>query len=231
MNKNRIYGYGRISRKTQKIERQIENISKAYPTAIITTEAFTGTKIDRPEFAKLLKKISSGDTIVFDSVSRMSRNAEEGKKLYFELFDKGIELIFLKEGYINTSVYKEAISQSIEATGNEIADIYIEATNKVIKLIATKQIDKAFEQAQKEVDDLHERTSEGLREAKRKGKRVGCSKGDKLVTKKSIEAKKQIQKYNVSFGGALHNEDTWKLIGISKMTFYKYKNEMISTEQ
>lgn len=231
MNKNRIYGYGRISRKTQKIERQIENISKAYPTAIITTEAFTGTKIDRPEFAKLLKKISSGDTIVFDSVSRMSRNAEEGKKLYFELFDKGIELIFLKEGYINTSVYKEAISQSIEATGNEIADIYIEATNKVIKLIATKQIDKAFEQAQKEVDDLHERTSEGLREAKRKGKRVGCSKGDKLVTKKSIEAKKQIQKYNVSFGGALHNEDTWKLIGISKMTFYKYKNEMISAEQ
>lgn len=231
MNKNRIYGYGRISRKTQKIERQIENISKAYPTAIITTEAFTGTKIDRPEFAKLLKKISSGDTIVFDSVSRMSRNAEEGKKLYFELFDKGIELIFLKEGYINTSVYKEAISQSIEATGNEIADIYIEATNKVIKLIATKQIDKAFEQAQKEVDDLHERTSEGLREAKRKGKRVGCSKGDKLVTKKSIEAKKQIQKYNVSFGGALHNEDTWKLIGISKMTFYKYKNEMISAKQ
>lgn len=231
MNKNRIYGYGRISRKTQKIERQIENISKAYPTAIITTEAFTGTKIDRPEFAKLLKKISSGDTIVFDSVSRMSRNTEEGKKLYFELFDKGIELIFLKEGYINTSVYKEAISQSIEATGNEIADIYIEATNKVIKLIATKQIDKAFEQAQKEVDDLHERTSEGLREAKRKGKRVGCSKGDKLVTKKSIEAKKQIQKYNVSFGGALHNEDTWKLIGISKMTFYKYKNEMISAEQ
>lgn len=228
---SKIYGYCRISRKTQKIERQVENISKAYPTAIITTEAFTGTKIDRPEFAKLLKKISNGDTIVFDSVSRMSRNAEEGKKLYFELFDEGIELVFLKEGYINTSVYREAISQSIQATGNEIADIYIEATNKVIKLIATKQIEKAFEQAQKEVDDLHERTSEGLREAKRKGKRVGCSKGDKLVTKKSIEAKEKIRKYNNTFGGALNNEDTWKLIGISKMTFYKYKNEMMAAEQ
>ncbi|NCB96101.1 MAG: recombinase family protein [Negativicutes bacterium] len=228
---SRIYGYGRISRKTQKIERQVENISKAYPTAIITTEAFTGTKIDRPEFAKLLKKISTGDTIVFDSVSRMSRNAEEGKKLYFELFDKGIELVFLKESYINTAVYREAISQSIDVTGNEIADIYIEATNKVIKLIATKQIEKAFEQAQKEVDDLHERTSEGLREAKRKGKRVGCSKGDKLVTKKSIEAKEKIRKYNNTFGGALNNEDTWKLIGISKMTFYKYKNEMMAAEQ
>lgn len=227
---NKKYGYCRISRKTQKVERQIENISKAYPDSIIMTEAFTGTKIDRPEFAKLLKKISKGDTIIFDSVSRMSRNAEEGIKLYFELFDNGIELVFLKEGYINTSVYREAISQSIEATGNEIADIYIEATNKVIKLIATKQIEKAFEQAQKEVDDLHERTSEGLREAKKKGKRVGCSKGDKLITKKSIEAKEKIRKYNNSFGGALNNEDTWKLIGISKMTFYKYKNEMMAAE-
>ena len=39
----------------------------------------------------------------------MSRNAEEGIKLYFELFDKGIELIFLKERYINTDIYKDSI--------------------------------------------------------------------------------------------------------------------------
>ena len=53
MKENQIYGYCRISKKTQKVERQIENISKAYPTAIIITEAFT-----RPEFTKLLKKLS-----------------------------------------------------------------------------------------------------------------------------------------------------------------------------
>lgn len=58
MKENQIYGHCRISKKTQKIERQIENISKAYPTAIIITEAFTGTKINRPEFTKLLKKLS-----------------------------------------------------------------------------------------------------------------------------------------------------------------------------
>ncbi len=58
MKENQIYGYCRISKKTQKVERQIENISKAYPTAIIITEAFTGTKINRPEFTKLLKKLS-----------------------------------------------------------------------------------------------------------------------------------------------------------------------------
>ena len=58
MKENQIYSYCRISKKTQKIERQIKNISKAYPTAIIITEAFTGTKINRPEFTKLLKKLS-----------------------------------------------------------------------------------------------------------------------------------------------------------------------------
>ena len=69
-----MYGYCRISQKKQSIERQIRNIKEAYPEAVIIEEAFTGTKIDRPEWNKLYKKAKSGDTIIFDSVSRMSRN-------------------------------------------------------------------------------------------------------------------------------------------------------------
>ena len=84
------YGYCRISRKSQKIERQIQNIKKDFPNAIIFQEAYTGTKITgRKEFNRLLSKVTFGDTIIFDSVSRMSRNAEEGISLYFDLFDKG----------------------------------------------------------------------------------------------------------------------------------------------
>ena len=98
---SKIYGYCRVSTKSQKLERQIDNISKAYPTAILFKEKFTGTKIDgREEFNKLLSKVKAGDTIVFDSVSRMSRNAEDGIKLYFELFEKGINLVFLKKALI-----------------------------------------------------------------------------------------------------------------------------------
>ena len=40
-----VYGYCRISRKTQNIERQVRNIEAAYPNAHIVKEAFTGTKI------------------------------------------------------------------------------------------------------------------------------------------------------------------------------------------
>lgn len=48
-------------------------IKDAFPDVDrIYTEKFTGTKIERPEFEKLLKRIRPGDTIIFDSVSRMS---------------------------------------------------------------------------------------------------------------------------------------------------------------
>lgn len=221
-----IYGYARISTNKQNIERQVRNIEISFPSALIVKETYTGTKIERVQFEKILRAVKEGDTIVFDSVSRMSRNAEEGYKLYEELFNKGVELVFIKEPHINTSTYRESINRTIEMTGNEIADIYIEATNKVLMVLAKRQIELAFEQSQKEVDDLHKRTSEGIQTARLNGKQIGLKKGTKLVTKKSIEAKELILKYNNTFGGALDNEQTIKLIGISKASFYKYKNEL-----
>ena len=226
------YAYARISRKTQKIERQIENLKKAYPNARLYQEAYTGTKTEgRKEFNKMLSVVKPGDTIIFDSVSRMSRNADEGIRLYLKLFDKDVNLVFLKEGYINTEVYRASIQKTIAATGDEIADIYIEATNKAIKVVAKQQIRKAFEQSEKEVQDLHERTREGIREAKRNGKQVGRVAGAKVITKKSLEAKKLIQDYSKDFGGTLNDIDTMVQIRarmgtLSRNSYYKYKREL-----
>lgn len=225
---NKIFGYCRISRKTQNIERQIRNILAAFPNADIRQEAYTGTKITgRREFEKLLGDVKKGDTIVFDSVSRMSRNAQEGIEIYFRLYEMGINLVFLKEGYINTDVYMNAVNQGIDATGNEIADIYIEATNKVIRLLATQQIEKAFEQAEKEVTDLHERTREGIETARRAGKQIGQKKGTKLNIRKKEPKKEEIRKYCKAFYGTLTDKDTMKLLGIARNTYYKYKREII----
>ena len=77
-----IYGYCRISTAKQSIDRQIRNIHAEYPTAHIVQEAYTGTSIMRPEWNKLYRILQAGDMVVFDSVSRMSRNAEEGFALY-----------------------------------------------------------------------------------------------------------------------------------------------------
>lgn len=52
-----IYGYARISRKEQSIERQIRNIRAAFPESLIIQEAFTGTKMDRSEWNRLYYKV------------------------------------------------------------------------------------------------------------------------------------------------------------------------------
>lgn len=222
----KVYGYARISTKQQSIDRQIRNIKELHKDAIIVQEAYTGTKIDRTGWNRLYKTVKEGDTIVFDSVSRMSRNAEEGIKVYFDLYDRGVELIFLKEGYINTATYKQSINRALELTGNKIADVYIKATNEVFKLLAEEQIKIAFEQAQKEVDDLHQRTKEGIETARMNGKQIGGIKGKKLTVKKAIQAKEIIKKHSKDFDGNLSDPDVIKLAGISRNSYYKYKKEL-----
>lgn len=224
---NRIYGYCRISTSKQSIERQKRNIKQAYPDAIIVSEEYTGTTTDRPEWNKLYKRLQDGDTIVFDSVSRMSRNATEGFTAYEELYHRGIDLVFLKEPHINTSVYKKALESGIEMTGTTV-DYILEGVNKYMMALAKEQIKICFEQAEREVKDLHKRTSEGIETARLNGRQIGQRKGAKLTTKKSIAAKEIIKKYNKSFCGMLSNEDTWKLAGISKMSFYKYQKELLA---
>ncbi len=155
-----IYGYARISRKEQSIDRQIRNIKAEYPNAVIVQEAFTGTKIEgRKEFEKLLKAVKRGDTIVFDSVSRMSRNAADGIALYERLYADGVSLVFLKEHYIDTATYEKALSEGVPMTGTSI-DIVLSAINEYLKILRREQIAAAFKKSQKEVDDLHQRKKE-----------------------------------------------------------------------
>lgn len=229
----KTYGYCRISRKTQSIDRQIRNIKDQFPDAVMVTEAFTGTKLDRPQWNKLVSKLQAGDTVVFDSVSRMSRNAEEGFATYSELFNRGIELVFLKEHYIDTATYKNASEGQITlniSTGDDAADDFISGMaavmNKYLARLAEKQIIQAFEQAEKEVQDLHQRTKEGIETARLNGKQIGGVTGKKLTTKKSITAKQQIQKYSKDFDGSLADAEVMKLTGLARNTYYKYKREL-----
>lgn len=222
-----VFGYCRISRSSQNIERQVRNIEKEYPEALIVKEAFTGTKIEgRKEFAKLIEKVQKNDIIVFDSVSRMSRSAEEGFQLYKELFERGVELVFLKEQHINTATYKKALNNNIELTGTAV-DSILKGINEYLLALAEEQIKLAFIQSEKEVKDLQQRTREGLLTAKLNGKRVGTEKGRKLTSKKSIEAKKIIQKHSKDFQGTLGDKDVIKLAGISRNSYYKYKKELV----
>lgn len=234
--KNRVYGYARISSSSQNIARQIQNLVDYCPDIRIYEETYTGRKIyGRKEFNKLLRVAGRGDTIVFDSVSRMSRDTEEGVEVYFNLYEKGVNLVFLNEPYINTAVYTEELNRKIDVeitTGLEETDVFLNGVmteiNKYMMALAKRQVVLAFEQAQKEADYISKSTKEGIREAKRRGKQIGHVPGTKLNVKRREPVKQQIRKYSKDFNGTLMDSEVMKLIdgGIARNTYYRYKKEL-----
>ncbi len=147
------------------------------------------------------------------------------------LYNQDIELIFIKKPHINTSIYRNALQHGIDTVGNEIADIYIKATNEVLMILVRQQIRQAFEQAEKEVKDLHQRTAEGIETARLAGKQIGQKQGAKLNVKKKAPVMEQIKKYSKDFDGTLKDTEVMQLIRIVRNTYYKYKRELMTQQQ
>ena len=121
-----------------------------------------------------MAQIKTGDTIVFDSVSRMSRNAEEGFKDYKMLYERGVPLVFLNEPLINTSFFEATKNNLLNidiTTGNAAVDTFfkgnIELINNFMMALAEEQIKATFDQAEKEVTDL---TPEFLKVSEKPGR-------------------------------------------------------------
>ena len=239
-----IRGICRKSRANQNIERQVRNILNKYPNARIIKITCSGAKvIGYKDFEKVIKEVKDNKKnknykLVFDSASRMSRDSEGGCELYEDLFNHNVSIEFLKEPQINTDVFRKTLNNQIELqakTGNEATDklinTVIQALNDYTIALAKEQIKKVFDEAETELKNIHQRTSEGLLTAKLNGKRVGTPKGTKLTTKKSIQAKEIIIKHYKVFGnGTLNATETMKLAGIDKNTFYKYKRELLEEQ-
>lgn len=163
----------------------------------------------------------------------MSRDATEGFELYKDLYNRGIRLVFLKEPHINTDTYKEQLNKQIQidtSLGDEAAvklmNSIVTSLNNYMMDLAEKQIRLAFEQSEKEVEDLRKRTSEGLVTAKMNGKQVGRVPGRKYESKKSKVAKERIRKISKSFEGNLADAECIEMLNISRNSFYKYKAEL-----
>lgn len=224
-----IYGYARISTRKQSLKRQVENILRYDGNAKIIEEIFTGTSAARKEWQKLKRRLKVGDTVIFDSVSRMSRDAKEGIKEYEKLLEKEINLVFLKEAYINTEVYQSQLEgyKNIDTDNTDLQPMF-QGIKDTLKNLARRQIIIAFEQSEKEVKDLSQRTKEALAVKKAEGKQLGHSKGIKLVTKKSLVMKDKIRKISKKFLGTMNDKEVMETLGIARNTFYKYAKEMVN---
>lgn len=179
--KNYIFGYARVSTEAQNLDRQIDALKK-YGVNGIYNEKMTGTKKDRPELSKLLERITKGDTVVIESLSRLGRSTKDLIELT-ELFKgKGVRLVSLKES--------------------------IDTDSSTGKLLFTLM--SAI--AQFERDTIADRTREGLRSAKARGRTGGRPKAN------SDSIKKAVKLYNTRQYSVKEIEE---LTGIKKSTLYR----------
>lgn len=183
--KNYIFGYARVSTEQQNLDRQLDALKK-YGCDIIYNEKMTGTKRDRPELSKLLDRITEGDTVVIESLSRLGRSTKDLIELveYFE--QKGVHLISLKES-INTST----------------------STGKLLFTLMSAI-------AQFERDVIADRTREGLRSARARGRTGGRPKTNPDAVKKAVKL------YSTKQYSIKEIED---LTGVKKSTLYRNLSE------
>ena len=93
-------------------------------------------------------------------------------------------------------------------------------------LLAERQIHIAFDQAQKEVEDLHGRISEGLKQAQLAGVRIGREQGRTYETKKSVDMKQKIRKMSKDFDGNMSDKEAMEVLKLARNSYYKYKREL-----
>lgn len=245
-----VYAYLRVSTKHQDIGRQRVNILRVYPSAILYEETHSGGDYNGcTVLNKLLKVVKSGDTIVFDSVSRFTRDNITGLQEYKRLFQMGVNLIFLNEPYINTDNYRKALKVALPRTGTFL-DPIIKGIEEAMLQLAEQQVQDAFNQANKELLDIRTRTSQALQRKIAENKllppeqqrRIGTQKGDTFTTKKKLIAVERI-KEGVAKGypdeviinninGDLRKQlPDSKCKEISRNTYYNYKREVFGKEK
>lgn len=160
--KNYVFGYARVSRDTQNLDRQIDAL-KRYGVDKIYNEKMTGTRKDRPELSKLLDRVTEGDTVVIESLSRLGRSTKDLIELT-ELFqNKGVHLVSLKES-IDTKT----------------------STGKLLFTLMSAI-------AQFERDVIADRTREGLQAARARGRRGGRPKISADNIRKAVKLYKTMQ--------------------------------------
>lgn len=97
-----LFGYSRVSRKEQNLDRQIDQLTEAGAEEIIQ-EKFTGTKADRPELNRLLDKLRKGDVILVSELTRLSRSTKDLFTLVELIESKGANIKSLKESWLDTT--------------------------------------------------------------------------------------------------------------------------------
>ena len=127
-----IYGYARVSTIKQEtngnsLADQEKKLRKAGYQEIYH-DSYTGTKMDRPEFTKLLNLLKSGDTIVVTKLDRFARKAAEGAMTMQSLIERGVTVNILNMGRADNTPMAKLMMQIMFAFAEFERDMIVERT-------------------------------------------------------------------------------------------------------
>ena len=124
-----ILGYARVSTGGQNLDRQIDALINAgVSKKHLYCEKMTGTKSDRPELKTMLLTIRSGDVLVIDSFSRLSRSTKDLLDLVDRLTGMGVHLVSLKENLDTTTATGKLMLTMLSALSQFERDLIAERT-------------------------------------------------------------------------------------------------------
>ena len=131
-----IYGYGRVSSTTRyaggedgnSLEAQEKKLKEAGCEEIVL-EAYTGTKMERPKFTKLLNKLEQGDTLIVCKLDRFARTAAEGSLLVRDLVNRGIKVNILNMGIADNTPMGKLMLTVLLAFAEYERDMIMERLN------------------------------------------------------------------------------------------------------
>lgn len=129
-----IYGYGRVSTKGQakdgnSLEAQ-ERLLKEHGAEEIYMDSFTGTKMNRPEFNKLLELLQVGDTLVVAKLDRFARSVSQASDLITDLIDKGVRVDVCNLGVLDNSSMSTLMRNILLSFAQFERDIIVERTQE-----------------------------------------------------------------------------------------------------
>ena len=132
-----IYGYGRVSSTTRyaggedgnSLEAQEKKLREAGCEEIVL-EAYTGTKMERPKFSKLIEMLGEGDTLVVCKLDRFARTAAEGSLLVRDLVSRGVRVNILNMGIADNTPMGKLMVTVLLAFAEYERDMIIERLNE-----------------------------------------------------------------------------------------------------
>ena len=128
-----IYGYARVSSKGQeRYGNSLEDQKTALEAAgcsEIYCDSFTGTKMDRPEFSKLLDRLADGDTLVVTKLDRFARTAADGARTIQELLNRGVAVNVLNMGKADKTPMGKLMMTIMFAFAEFERDMIVERTS------------------------------------------------------------------------------------------------------